>query len=290
MKKYKYVILILVLMFSIIPLTENTKAATKQITIKGNKKYKIQKGEKIHLYVKGHKKSKNIKWKSSNKLIASVSKKGVVTGKKGGTAKITVTIKKKKYSCKVTVMAGEKIVYKYDAAPSNKANRFDMANFIYTKINTNNKTLYAGQTFSLKVTGTKKKIKWKSSDKKVAAISSAGKISAKKPGKTTITARFERGNYIYEHTCKITVVPLWMTEKNIIKNYSVAFSHFENTIQIIGAPVKESLSGMAETAFITNVPKIMKVNTIYGTTIKYKYNGTDILYNLKDLRKLKLLE
>lgn len=68
----------------------------------------IKVGKKVTLKVKGTK--KKVKWTTSKKAIASVSSKGVVTGKKVGMATITAKVGKKKFRCKVTVKAKKKIV------------------------------------------------------------------------------------------------------------------------------------------------------------------------------------
>ncbi len=44
------------------------------------------------------------KWDSNNKTVATVSSKGTVTAKKKGTATISATVNKKKYTCKITVI------------------------------------------------------------------------------------------------------------------------------------------------------------------------------------------
>ena len=49
--------------------------------------------------------ARKVKWKSSKKSVASVSKKGVVKARKVGKATITATIKGKKFQCKVTVIS-----------------------------------------------------------------------------------------------------------------------------------------------------------------------------------------
>lgn len=46
-------------------------------------------------------------------------------------------------------------------------------------------------------------VKWKSSDKKIAAVNASGKVTAKKPGKCTITCALPNGR---KAKCKITVV------------------------------------------------------------------------------------
>lgn len=69
------------------------------------------------------------------------------------------------------------------------------------KINKTKKTLKIGQTYQLKITGTKKKVTWKSSKKAVAAVTSKGKVTAKAAGKANITAAVANKKF----TCKITV-------------------------------------------------------------------------------------
>lgn len=49
-------------------------------------------------------------------------------------------------------------------------------------------TLKTYQAYQLKITGTKKKAKWKSSDSKVVSVTKSGKIYTHKKGKATITA------------------------------------------------------------------------------------------------------
>ena len=51
------------------------------------------------------------------------------------------------------------------------------------------RTAYVGDSFKLKVTGTRKKPKWSSSNKKVATVNKKGIVRAKKAGKATITAK-----------------------------------------------------------------------------------------------------
>lgn len=82
-------------------------AAAKSNAVKLNiTKKKISVGSSFQLKVKGKVSRKTVvTWKSSNKKIAVVSKKGKVTGKKVGKAQITVTVggNNKKAVCKVTV-------------------------------------------------------------------------------------------------------------------------------------------------------------------------------------------
>lgn len=80
------------------------------------------------------------------------------------------------------------------------------------KISKKKATLYVGQTLTLKVKGTNKKVKWSSSKKSVATVSSKGKVKAKKKGTATITAKV--GNKKYN--CKVTVKAGLLVDKTNI--------------------------------------------------------------------------
>lgn len=74
-------------------------------------KVSIKKGKTVKLKLKNNK--KKVTWKTSNKKIATVSKKGVVKGIKKGKAVITASIKvtkkkTRKFKCKVTVTENKK--------------------------------------------------------------------------------------------------------------------------------------------------------------------------------------
>ena len=97
-KKFLGFALVLVMAFSVALPAVKVSAAT----VKLNKKTaSVEVGATVKLKLKNAK-AGQVKWKSSNKKVATVSK-GVVTGVKEGTAKITATYKDKKYTCKVTV-------------------------------------------------------------------------------------------------------------------------------------------------------------------------------------------
>lgn len=128
-------------------------------------------GNKVTLSVKNNK--KKVTWSTDNAKVATVSKKGVVKGKKVGKATITAKIGKKKLTCKITVKSG---------------------------LNKKKTTLYVGDYDKLSVTGIKGKVKWSVKNSKIATVKN-GEIRAKKTGKTTITAKVGKKKY----TCNVTV-------------------------------------------------------------------------------------
>ena len=126
-------------------------------------------------------------WKSAKTSVVTVNPRtGKLTGKKAGTAKVTVTLKSgKKATVTVTV---KKII----TTTKLKANRTAV-------------TLKKGKRFQLRVTVTPKnsqeKVIYKSSNTKVATVTSKGKITAKKAGKAVITITSGKKKI----TCKVTV-------------------------------------------------------------------------------------
>lgn len=176
-----------------------TVKAAKKVTARSislNKKTaSLLKGKKLTLKATTKPAGKvDLTWTSSNKKVATVDKNGKVTARKKGTAVITVkTPNGKKATCKVTVkeIKSKKI-----------------------KLNTRNLKAYKGYKFRAKATLTPKnstdKITWKSSNPKVATVSSKGVITMKKKGKATITARTESGK---KAIIKVTV---W-NKKKVVK-------------------------------------------------------------------------
>lgn len=70
-------------------------------------------------------------------------------------------------------------------------------------LNVKNVTLTTGTSKQLKVSGIKAgKVKWSSSRKSVASVGRKGKVTAKKPGKATITAKFPGRKIKMQSDCK----------------------------------------------------------------------------------------
>lgn len=83
----------------------------------------------------------NVTWKSSNKKVATVNSKGVVTAKKKGSAKITATVAGTTVTCKITVKTNErKNLEKYPKKAS--AYPKNIAAFGFTKIKRDSKGNY----------------------------------------------------------------------------------------------------------------------------------------------------
>lgn len=77
------------------------------------------------------------------------------------------------------------------------------------KLNKTSLTLNEGNSYRLQVTGTTKTVKWTTSDKKIATVSSRGTVKAIKEGTVTITATVSSKKY----TCKVKVKDVLTNEE-----------------------------------------------------------------------------
>ena len=95
------------------------------------------------------------------------------------------------------------------------------------KINKTKATLVkGGSTLKLKISGTKKKVTWKSSKPSVAKVSKKGVVTAKKKGTATITAKVGSKKL----KCKVKVEEPKLTSKTTINTGA------SKTLKVSGTP------------------------------------------------------
>ncbi len=152
--------------------------------------------------------NKVVTWSTSNASVATVSTSGLVTAKAAGTATITCAAKDGsgvKATCKVTV-----------TNPVVKVTK--------VTLNKTTATMSPKETLTLKATvtpttATNKAVTWKSSNTKIATVSSSGKVIAKAAGTVTITCTAKDGSG-KKATCKLTVYT--NTEAYVARIYTKA--------------------------------------------------------------------
>lgn len=167
-------------------ITTTVEAATKKLSLKvGNKKAYVGKTTKISAKAT---KGAKLSYKTSNKKIAMVSSKGVITGKKAGTVKITITAKKSKY----------KTVKKTITVKVYHQNQ---------KVTASNVKLTTGQRKNLGAKA-RTRLSYKSSNPKVVTVDKKGNLTAKKTGtaKITVTALANNTYNKASRTITVTVV------------------------------------------------------------------------------------
>lgn len=103
-KKQCSVAIVFIIVGMVIFCVHNSVHAKQNIKMK-TKNIVLVTGERKKLKVTGIKRNSKIRWKSSNKKIVSVSKKGIICAKKNGRAVVTAKYKNKKVKCSVTVLS-----------------------------------------------------------------------------------------------------------------------------------------------------------------------------------------
>lgn len=225
--------------------------------------------------------SKAVEWTSDNPEVATVDSKGKVTSVSAGKAIITAKANDKTASCEVTVK---------DSSISLNMNTMQLS----TK----------GNGSSIKLTptivGSKKSVKWTTSNKKVAVVS-GGKVTGKGTGTATITAT---ANGV-STTCEVTVVKgsisissekelLYTGETKQLKtnagkkdvvtwissNEAVATVDEKGKVTTVGAGtavITASLNDTTDTCLITVKDSVMSIEE---DSVALKTKGTDKTYTL----------
>lgn len=193
------------------------------------------KGQTLQLKATGTK--LKIKWYTSKSSVAIVSQSGKVTAKNKGTAVITAKIGSKKYNCKITVEV--------------------------PKISKRHIKISVGKTYQLKVSGTKQKIKWISSNKRVATVDNKGFVIAKSIGVANVYANI--GNI--KMVCKVnvkskTIAPMPTPTPTPIVVNEIYFEENEITMRV-------------DQTYKLNL-KFNPDNVVLDDTVNWQTNNSDI--------------
>ncbi|MGN0466780.1 MAG: Ig domain-containing protein [Lachnospiraceae bacterium] len=207
---------------------------------------------------------KKVTWSSSNTKIATVSSSGKVTAKKAGKVTITAQVKEanKKATCKITVKN-----------PT-------------ISLSPTSKTLYVGDdsTLKAKVTPSSRKVIWSSSNTKIATISSSGKVTAKKAGTVTITAKIKDTSI--KKTCKVTVKNVEAKKVTLSETAVTIYVGQGRTLTANVSPSNATKKDVIWTSSDTAVAAVSTVGKIVGkkegtATITVKVSGTNIIDTCK---------
>lgn len=234
------------------------KTTSTTVDIKGKVKVSVYK-------TKPSKASKSVKWKSSNKKVATVSKSGYVTGKKKGTVKITATSKKNKKAKKTIKITVKDLKAKSVTMSKTSAILFP-----------NDKT-----TLKATVKGSagfyNQGVTWKSSNTSVATVDRKGNVIAKKAGKATITATEKGGSK--KATCAVTVSGIKVDKAN--KSVSVTATVNNADAQSMHYVVYKN-GGAAKTSYFVTDATPAELNAALGKISAKAWNTQSKIDTKKD--------
>ena len=236
------------------------KSAAKPVTL-SKKSAKVLVGGSLQLKLNNAVSSKVI-WKSSNKAIATVSK-GKVVPKKSGKVTITAVYNKKSYKC--TVVIPQPAIISSDGY-----------------------ALAVGKSLTLKTTNTKGTVIWKSSDPSVATINSLGKVTAKKTGKTTISAVVgsctikknievvAESSYVEK---KVKLVPgeTYTLPKGTVLSYTNGLVSIDGRTAKMLKPGTANVTVKGEDGFVHDYEFTIKKSSITATEMELEVGFSDVL-------------
>lgn len=236
------------------------KSAAKPVTL-SKKSAKVLVGSSLQLKLNNASSSKVV-WKTSNKAIATVSK-GKVVPKKSGKVTITAVYNKRSYKC--TVVIPQPAIISGDG-------------FILT----------VGKSLALKTANTKGQVTWKSSDPSVATINSLGKVTAKKTGKTIISAVVGRytikknievvagSSYVEK---KVSLVPgeTYTLPKGTVLSYTNGLVSIDGRTAKMLKPGTANVTVKGEDGFVHDYEFTIKKSSITATEMELEVGFSDVL-------------
>ena len=185
MKKKRWLFLVAMLVaVMMLPITANAAAKLKL----NKKSVTLEVGKTVQLKVKGTK--AKVKWSTSNKAVAAVSKKGKVSAKSAGSATIKAKVGKKIFKCKVTVNAPA------TPAPAPTSSPAPEPSLSVTKLD-----LIAGEQKQLTLNNASGNVAWSSSNFRIADVASDGMVYARFYGSCMIKATCNGKSY----SCAVSV-------------------------------------------------------------------------------------
>lgn len=192
-----------------------------------------------------------VKWSTSNKKIANVTKDGLVTGVKPGTVYITAYVADKEYKCRVNILS--------------------------THIKASIYTIGINESITLEIINLPKKytmkdVKWESSNKDIAVIDKNGIVTSKDIGSSKITATF--GDYKLK--CRIDVKATPKNLEDNLKNLKFEYGDFNNQNVCIVSNSNLNMNAQYRVEFYNIDDNLVSVsNYNYITLLK---NNDTIIY------------
>ena len=119
----------------------------------------------------------------------------------------------------------------------------------------------------MKVKGTKKKVTWKSANKKIATVDANGVVTAKKKGETTITAKV--GGYTYTCYVYVETPKISKTALTIIKGESASLSMKGTYQKVKWSSSNKKTVTVSEYGYVTAVKKGTATITAKVGGVKY---------------------
>lgn len=302
MKKLRkfFIGLIVAIVISLItPVLYGTTVEAKDKKLRLNYSWvNVSVGGSIKLKVKGT--SKKVKWKSSNKKIATVGKKGKITGKKIGRCTVTAKVKNHRVKCKVRVKKLGKKTYKFTSAALTLSTlKLNVKDIDYN--NEGNPVMSdRNGTFKLTALNYSKSVLWKTSNSAVAVVDN-GLITAVAEGKCNIIAVIDGKSYI----CSVIVTnshnPQQVDEQKVIYEMTGYINEARVKAKATPLKIKEELNAVAHKRvkeissekknFSHTRPNGLTYRSAYNEAgiKKYLYTGENLAYILDRISNMQVM-